>query len=499
MSNISALSELTERMRRVEQDLSDLAGTPLLGLSDQELCALTVATEDAGRLLDSLRVAAAGELGDRSAPGLGRDGLATRLGHGKAVLLLAQLTRVSNAEAARRLRLGAATRPRLLFDGSVLPSFHPAVTASLCAGRIGVEAAARIVAAMDTALTTATDEQVAAAERELVEAALTDSTDEIAVQALVWREYLDPDGAEPREARAHRRRGFRFGAEKDGLVPFSGEMEAIGAALLKASFDEAFAGTKPRFLAPVDGGQYDPATSAAPAAPGALPLDDIELDDHPPVHPDGDTLAALEEEVAKDPRSMVQRQHDVLVGLITAGARSTGFEPGGMRSTAQVTAVVNLSDLTDGTGVGWIDGTELPIAIQHLKQIVEASGYATMVQADSGEILWLSARRRYFTTAQITALLVRDGGCVWPGCGARPGATHAHHVIPWENGGPTDVDNGALLCPFHHGMLHHTAYTMRIIRGTPHLLAPPWIDPAQRWIPLGKSRIARLNGLRKAG
>ena len=48
-------------------------------------------------------------------------------------------------------------------------------------------------------------------------------------------------------------------------------------------------------------------------------------------------------------------------------------------------------------------------------------------------------------------------------------------------------------------MLPDSNFEMRMIRGKPHLLAPPWIDPEQRWIPLGKSRIARLNALRKAG
>ena len=105
---MSEISELVERMRVVERDLSAVAGVRLAAASDEELCAVTVAVEDAGRLLDALRVGAAGELGERSAPGLGHDGLAFRLGQGKAVLLVAALTRVSNAEAARRLKLGAA-------------------------------------------------------------------------------------------------------------------------------------------------------------------------------------------------------------------------------------------------------------------------------------------------------------------------------------------------------------------------------------------------------
>jgi hypothetical protein len=524
---MSEIELVIERMRALQQDLSAVAGVRLAGATDEQLCAFTVAVEEVGRLADAARIAAAGEIGDRSAPGLGHDGLAFRLGHGKAVLLLAALTRASNAEAARRLKLGAATRARTTIDGTVLEPFHPLVTCALEAGEIGVEAAARIVRALDEAGRVATEEEIRCAESELVDAARSDTADEIGVQAIVWREFLDQDGAEPREARAYRKRSFRFGAERDGLVPFSGQMELLNAALLKEAFEEAFRATKPRFLAAADGGEYDPSgasgggaarvgdatTSEAAAEP--IPLFDADADadadpgsdtdtdpggaDPLAIHPSGDRLAALEAEIAKDPRTTEQRQHDVLTGLITAGIRSTGNEPGGMRSTAQVTAVIGLDDLKQGTGVGWVEGITEPLSATALQKLVEASGYAALVEGDNGEILYLTRHKRLFTAQQIKALLVRDGGCAWPGCGAKAGGCDAHHIIPWSQGGLTDIDNGILLCPFHHGMLHDSAFSLRMIRGKPHLLAPPWIDPDQRWIPIGKSRIARLNGLRKPG
>jgi hypothetical protein len=493
---MSEVSELVERMRVVQGDLAAFAGARLNGATDAELCAFAVAAEEVGRLADAARVVAAGELGDRSAPGLGHDSLAVKLGQGKAVMLIASLTRVSNAEAARRMKLGAATRVRRSIDGTVLEPFHPAVGEALACGRIGTEAAARIVKAMDEASRTATDEQVACAEAELVGAARSDSADEIAVQAMLWREFLDPDGAEPREERAHRKRGFRFGAERNGLVPFSGEMALLPAALLKAAFEEAFAATKPRFLAEADGGEWEPA-GAAPldALDGADPLTDPD----PAVHAEGDALAALEGEIAKDPRTQAQRQHDVVTGLITAGLRSTDRTPGSMRPTAQVTAVISLQDLKEGKGVGVVEGIDDPLSAAAIRRLVEANGYATVVEGEGGEVLFLTTHRRLFTAQQMRALLVRDGGCVWPGCGARAGGCEGHHVIPWSEGGPTHIDNAVLLCPFHHRMLPGSAFRMRMIRGRPHLLAPPWIDPDQRWIPLGKSRISRLNALRKAG
>jgi hypothetical protein len=107
---------------------------------------------------------------------------------------------------------------------------------------------------------------------------------------------------------------------------------------------------------------------------------------------------------------------------------------------------------------------------------------------DHGRPLRQGRRQRYFTTAQRKALAVRDGGCVMPQCTAPPSWTHAHHVVEWRHGGATDIDNGVLLCPYHHRLIHEGDYRLRMIEGLPQLLAPPWIDPERRWRPVGHAR-----------
>ena len=61
--------------------------------------------------------------------------------------------------------------------------------------------------------------------------------------------------------------------------------------------------------------------------------------------------------------------------------------------------------------------------------------------------------RRLVTTGQLTALLLRDGGCRHPGCSHR-GQLEAHHVRSWLFGGRTALDNLVLLCRAHHHALH---------------------------------------------
>ncbi|CAN5783140.1 HNH endonuclease signature motif containing protein [soil metagenome] len=57
------------------------------------------------------------------------------------------------------------------------------------------------------------------------------------------------------------------------------------------------------------------------------------------------------------------------------------------------------------------------------------------------------------------ALEHRDPCCVVPGCGATRGL-HAHHLQHWEDGGPTELDNLVLLCPYHHRLHHRGGITL---------------------------------------
>jgi hypothetical protein len=88
------------------------------------------------------------------------------------------------------------------------------------------------------------------------------------------------------------------------------------------------------------------------------------------------------------------------------------------------------------------------------------AAYIAVVVDRVGVPLGMGRTVRHATPAQRRALIVRDGGCVFPGCDIPATWCDAHHVDHWDHHGNTDLDNLALLCRHHHGVTHRTGWHM---------------------------------------
>nr|BBX79362.1 hypothetical protein MFLOJ_31490 [Mycobacterium florentinum] len=66
-----------------------------------------------------------------------------------------------------------------------------------------------------------------------------------------------------------------------------------------------------------------------------------------------------------------------------------------------------------------------------------------------GEVIGAGRATRTVNRRLRRALEHRHRTCAVPGCGATRGL-HAHHLRHWEDGGPTELANLVLLCPYHH-------------------------------------------------
>jgi hypothetical protein len=93
---------------------------------------------------------------------------------------------------------------------------------------------------------------------------------------------------------------------------------------------------------------------------------------------------------------------------------------------------------------------------------------------EAGEVLDIGRTSREWTVPIRRAVTIRDGGCIFPGCDRPPSWCDVHHCIPWEQHGPTSVDNAALLCRRHHTFIHARRWRVVIPRprGRPQVLRP---------------------------
>jgi hypothetical protein len=119
------------------------------------------------------------------------------------------------------------------------------------------------------------------------------------------------------------------------------------------------------------------------------------------------------------------------------------------------TVVIDASDPTTGRtpdGVRLADDTTRLLCCDSI--------WHALVRDRAGRAVHLASPSRFATPGQRRAAMVRDGGCVFPGCDARPGWVDLHHVVHWLQHGPTELANLASLCRHHHGVTHRNGWTM---------------------------------------
>lgn len=155
---------------------------------------------------------------------------------------------------------------------------------------------------------------------------------------------------------------------------------------------------------------------------------------------------------------------DVLGEVLDGGHEPDGALSDGARGdTVGMDETVDLDD-TAGLDDKDADGCAGPLPRCHVRggPSLEAAtalrlmctGRTLAVVRDAhGDVLHLGRAKRLASPAQRRALRIRDHSCRFPGCHQRR-HLDAHHLVPWQQGGATDIDNLVLLCRRHHVIVH---------------------------------------------
>jgi hypothetical protein len=104
--------------------------------------------------------------------------------------------------------------------------------------------------------------------------------------------------------------------------------------------------------------------------------------------------------------------------------------------------------------------TDLDLAIDTVRRL--ACDATTQIIYDMKEGCPVAVGRQTRTVPRwmVRQLKRRDRECRFPGCD-RTRFLHAHHIVHWADGGPTELWNLILLCPYHHRYLHEHKWSAR--------------------------------------
>lgn len=407
--------------------LSGLLGVDWVDTPDHELVSLV---EELQRLRSTVRAVEARLLAEID----GRDIARRRLGWGSTTDWYTHLAGVRRGQGKQ-----------IVDHSKELVADHPATLEALGAGTISPEQADVVLDAVDRLPGDPglrTEAEVA-----LLDEATRLTATELARHARDVIEVVDPEAtARAREAQldrearvSHQRRFLSISDDGAGGIRIKGRGSVEDGAVLRAALLP--------LTAPVP--ELDPTTC------GQLP----------------------------DRRDYGVRMWDALVGL-AQHALDTELPPESHGARPRVTVTTDLETLRGELASRGLteDGLELAPAV--VRRLACDADIIPMTLGTAGEVLDVGRAHRLVTAALWRALVQRDRHCAFPGCTRPPVMGHAHHVVPWAEGGVTSLSNLVLVCGHHHRTLHETPWQVRInsADGLPEFLAPHHHSQARDWM-----------------
>ena len=428
---LTAIADLESACTAMVSDDSDISL-----LTDDSLMHAQRRLAMGRRHVEASEARVAGEVARRSRRELGYGGLAQRLGARTPEALVQQLTGSTGVEARRLVRVGTlvATLSSLDLDEGLVPWLSGAGL-GVAAGTLSVEAFDTIRVGLGEPTEDVSTDDLAGAARTLVAESATVNLDALAARARDLRNDLDAAGIGLREHERRVRRYLRLVVQSDGMTRITGLLDPESAAIVVAAVDAVTSPRRggPRFVAP-------------------------------------DEVARAARLVADD-RTTEQIALDALVEMITIATRANSSKLFG-RTRPAVRVLVTLKDLENRTGGGYLEGQADRVSIATVERHACGGGTLPILFDGAGKALNLGRERRLFTARQRDVIAARDGGCLGPDCDRPPSWSEVHHINEFQHGGLTNVDDGVLLCRYHHLLLHNNGWNIRRV-GSEYCLVPP--------------------------
>jgi len=384
-------------VERMAEDLASIADVPVELMSAEEKAAALVAASTTSSRLEALRLRLLAASDDVAAEAGARD----------AGAWLAHETRGDRREQQRDLRLATALAERWHHLG-----------AGLAGGSVNLPQARVIAYALDQLPDGVPAEVVSRAEAQLVEYAADFGPADLRVLGRRILDVVAPEVGERAEGRALEAEERRAAETTtltltpcgDGTTRVRGRMPDAVAHRLATYLDA--------FTSPRQGGASDRRDGWGPVERRR-----------------GQAFCALLEHL--DPEKLPAHGGDATTVMVTMTLDQ-------LRSELATAGLISSDDLRISAGA--------------MRRLACTAGIIPVVLGGKSEVLDLGRTSRLFNRAQRKGLRVRDRRCRARGCTIPATWCEAHHLKPWALGGKTDLDDGVLLCPFHHHRAHDSDY-----------------------------------------
>lgn len=440
MTSIEQVAAAVEAARAALADADSLTLAP-----HDQVAEVLARTAELTRVVGGLQLRLVGQVAARST-GPAESALCRRLGQRNAKEAVANAFGIRAGEAQALLRVAAATTASVGVSGGEIAARYPRVADAVGAGAVSVAQARAIVGTLEPVAPRADPGLLAWAEEQLVDAAIDPAgplvPELLVTQARAYAAALDPDGVLPADERLRAMRSLRQRQRADGIWETILLSPPEEGSELKAFVD---AYSNPRAQVAFRDTDTDPA--------------------------DGSEGAATAELGVVDDRTREQRGHDALMALVrqhaaSGAAPTAGGEPPTLVFHGDIAAyTAYLQNAEHPNCTLRIEHTGNLVPIETVERLLCSANVQHSVVDGNGHVLALGRTQRLFSRAQHRALAIRDRGCRVPGCGMPVAWTEAHHILWWQHGGPTDIDNGILVCSYHHHEIH--AGRLRVERAGP--------------------------------
>jgi len=413
--------------------------TDVTSMTDDSLLHAQKLIAEHSRIVDSYSAWVAGEIARRSTRELGHSGLAARQGFGSPVELVQSLSHVSRVQANKFIAVGI--------------SLDESPASSTAVSTVGVEVLDTINRGLGTPDSVITASLLERERARLIELSRDVTVDELYRRARMVRDELDAESVERREREQRDRRYWKHGRRADGMVVGSYLLDAEQGALLSAAFQNVLS---PRRSGP----RFDDART---------PVGDERTDE--------------------------QFAADALVAIVQLAVDADTGSVFGTHKPA-VSVLVREEDLAAGSGFGVLEDSRDPVSMRTVERLACESGILGILFDAKLQAVDVGREKRLHTRQQRRMLAARDGGCMFPNCDMPVSMTQVHHPDHWRRDrGGTSVENGILLCAFHHLMLHNNGWEITLAGARYWLIPPVDVDPEQRALALeSKNPLLRATG-----